>query len=64
MSGFFATLMVLAMVAVLGALGVGLVTMVRGGEANARVGNKMMRLRVILQGVALLLFALAFLFAR
>ena len=43
----------------LGALFVGLFAMVRGGEFNDKYGNRMMRLRVILQGVALVLFVLA-----
>jgi hypothetical protein len=32
--------------------------MVKGGETNARYGNKLMRWRVIMQGIALGLFAL------
>jgi len=47
------------MLAVLGALFVGLFAMVRGGEFNAKYGNRLMRLRVILQGVALIMFVLA-----
>ncbi|WP_158045948.1 twin transmembrane helix small protein [Skermanella pratensis] len=59
MSGILTFLLVVAMLAVLGALFVGLFAMVRGGEFNDRYGNRMMRLRVILQGVALVLFVLA-----
>jgi hypothetical protein len=33
--------------------------MVKGGEFNKKYGNKLMRLRVTLQGVALGLFVLA-----
>lgn len=47
------------MLAVLGALFLGLFAMVRGGEFNAKYGNRLMRLRVILQGVALVMFLLA-----
>jgi len=61
MSGFFFVLMVIAMVAVLGALGTGLYAMTRGGEFNAKYGNRLMQLRVALQAVALLLFGLAML---
>jgi hypothetical protein len=59
MSGFFATMMILAMLAVVGALFIGLFAMARGGEFNEKYGNRMMRYRVILQGIALLMFALA-----
>ncbi|QQP91629.1 twin transmembrane helix small protein [Skermanella mucosa] len=59
MSGILTFLLVVAMLAVLGALFVGLFAMVRGGEFNDKYGNRMMRLRVILQGVALVLFVLA-----
>ena len=53
--------MIIAMVAVLGALGTGLYAMTRGGEFNAKYGNRLMQLRVALQAVALLLFGLAML---
>jgi hypothetical protein len=33
--------------------------MARGGEFKEKYGNRMMRYRVILQGIALLMFALA-----
>jgi hypothetical protein len=59
MSSFFSFLMVLAMVAVLASLGIGLFAMARGGEFSRKYSNKMMRLRVILQGLALVLFAIA-----
>lgn len=58
-STFFAVLMVLAMIAVLGALGIGLFGMVRGGEFNKKYSNQLMRWRVGLQAVALGLFVLA-----
>jgi len=35
------------------------VAMVKGGEFNQKYGNKLMRMRVTLQGVALALFVLA-----
>jgi uncharacterized BrkB/YihY/UPF0761 family membrane protein len=52
----FPILIGLAMLAVLGTLLMGIVTMARGG--NPRRSNKLMQWRVILQGLALLLFAL------
>jgi hypothetical protein len=36
----------------------GVVGMARGGEFNAKYGNKLMRARVILQGLAIVLFIL------
>ena len=48
-----------ALAATLGVLIFGVVAMLRGGEFNAKYGNKLMRARVTLQAVAvLLLFAL------
>jgi hypothetical protein len=37
---------------------IGVVGMARGGDFNAKYGNKLMRLRVILQGLAIVLFIL------
>lgn len=61
MSRFFFILMIIAMFLTLGSLVVGLVAMVKGGEFNQKYGNKLMRIRVTMQGVALACFALAFL---
>lgn len=51
--------MIIAMLLVLASLAVGLIAMVKGGEFNQKHGNKLMRARVTLQGVALGLFVLA-----
>ena len=63
----FVILIGLAMLATLGVLFIGVAGMARrggtGGEAGAR-SNKLMQWRVILQGVALLLFALFMLLYR
>ncbi len=59
MNPFFTTLMIIAMAAVLVSLGVGLVGMAQGGEFNKKYGNKLMRARVALQGLAILFFFLA-----
>jgi hypothetical protein len=59
MSTFINICMALAMASVLGVLAVGLISMIKGGEFNKKYGNKLMRARVILQGVALALLALA-----
>ena len=63
MSGIFALLAALAMLAVLASLVLGLISMARGGESGRRQGNRLMQARVALQGLALLLFALAMLTA-
>ena len=59
MSRIFFILMIIAMVLVLVSLVVGLIGMVQGGEFNEKYGNKLMRARVTLQGLALGLFVLA-----
>jgi len=58
----FPVLIGLAMLAVLGTLLMGVISMARGG--NPRRSNKLMQWRVILQGLALLLFALFMLLSR
>lgn len=59
MTGFFLILMIAAMLATLGVLGVGLVAMARGGDFNRKYGNRLMQARVAFQGAALAFFALA-----
>ncbi len=51
-------LLIAALAGVVGVLILGMVSMVRGGEFNRKYGNKLMRARVILQGVAILLLML------
>ena len=44
---------------------IGIISMLRGGDFNKRWGNKLMRARVILQGLAIVLILLtAYLFAN
>ena len=50
----------IAIAAVLASLAGGLIAMARGGDFNARWGNRLMRARVVAQGVALALIALTF----
>lgn len=59
MSGFFFIAMIVAMLATLAILIVGMVAMTRGGAFNEKYGNKLMRARVFMQGIALACFALA-----
>ena len=56
MDGFVFALLIAAMAATVGALFLGLFSMARGGEFDKRNANRFMRLRVICQGVAILLF--------
>ena len=58
MSGLFVFFIVIAMVATLGVLIMGLIGMARGGDFNRRNANKLMRARVALQAVAVGLFAI------
>ena len=51
-------LFVLALASTVAVLFIGIITMSRGGEFNARYGNLLMRLRVIMHGVAVAFFAL------
>lgn len=60
MNTFVTVLIVVAMLLTLGVLFSGLIVMARGGEVNRKYGNKLMRWRVVLQGIALALLALAF----
>ena len=53
---------VIAMLAVLGTLALGIISLARGGDP--RRSNKLMQSRVLLQGLALLLFALFMMFFR
>ncbi len=54
----FPMLIGIALVAVLVVLAVGIVAMFKGGEFNRKYGNKLMRLRVGLQALAVLLMVL------
>ncbi|MGF1625662.1 MAG: twin transmembrane helix small protein [Alphaproteobacteria bacterium] len=54
----FTVAFIIALVATAGVLFTGIFVMSKGGETNRRYGNKLMRLRVVCQGVALALFAL------
>lgn len=58
MSGTVMILVFIAMGATLAILFAGIVAMARGGAFNRKYGNRLMRYRVIFQGVAILLFVL------
>ena len=61
MDMLFPVLLIIAMVMTLGVLFAGMFSMARGGEFNRKHGNRLMRWRVIMQGVALVILALAML---
>ena len=64
MSGIVPVLLIVALVATLGVLFAGLLSMARGGEFNRKHGNRLMRWRVALQGMALLLLAILMLMGK
>ncbi len=64
MSHIFFYMMLGAMGAVLASLALGLLAMARGGETSKKYSNKLMQARVILQGLAILLFVLAIVSAQ
>ena len=51
----FTALISIALLAVLGVLITGIVSMFRGGEFNEKYGNRLMRWRVILQFAAIII---------
>ena len=53
-------LIIIALAAPLAVLGLGIVSMLRGGEFNRRYGNILMRARLITQGVTIGLVLLFF----
>ena len=61
MSHLLPFLIGLLLLSVLAVLGTGVVAMLRGGDFNRKYGNKLMRLRVLLQFAAVILILLAML---
>ncbi len=59
MNAVFIVLIPLALLAVLATLGVGLYALFRGGEFGRAYSNKLMRLRVVLQLVAVIILVVA-----
>jgi hypothetical protein len=58
MLGLIPVLIVIALLATLGVLLFGVITMARGGDFNAKYSNKLMRARVICQFVAIALIVI------
>jgi hypothetical protein len=61
MSGFLAFLLILAMGLTVLVLFVGIGSFAVGGKFNQKYSNKLMRMRVLMQGIAIILFALVML---
>ena len=59
MKALFFTLVIAAAMITLAVLVTGIFAMARGGEFNRKHSNRLMRLRVIAQCIALVLFAIA-----
>jgi len=59
MTGVFAILIPLALAAVLITLGVGIFALFRGGDFGRSYSNKLMRLRVLLQFIAIVILVTA-----
>jgi hypothetical protein len=59
MTGVFAILIPLALAAVLITLGVGIFALFRGGDFGRSYSNKLMRLRVLLQFIAIIILVAA-----
>lgn len=57
-------MLAVALLVTLGVLFSGLISMAVGGEFNRKYGNRLMRLRVICQGAAILLLLLAVLIGK
>jgi hypothetical protein len=64
MNTFTLIIIGLAMLSVLGVMGLGVFSMIKGGEFNKKYGNTLMRWRVILQGITIVLIVLAVLNAN
>lgn len=59
MSSIFFALAAGSALAVIASLLLGVTVMAKGGEANKKHGNKLMRARIMLQGAAIVFFILA-----
>lgn len=57
-------IILLLMLATLGVLIFGIITMMRGGEANRKNSNKLMTMRVWLQGATILLLGVMFMMGK
>jgi uncharacterized transporter YbjL len=56
--------MVVAMLVTLAILFLGVIGMARGGDFNAKWGNRLMRYRIVAQFIAIVLFGIALMLLR
>lgn len=64
MSHILSILILLSLASVVIVLFIGIISMMKGGTFNEKYGNKLMQLRVALQGLTILLLALAYFLAQ
>ncbi|MEX2649937.1 MAG: twin transmembrane helix small protein [Alphaproteobacteria bacterium] len=64
MTGILPYVVGAALLGTLGVLFAGVVVMARGGELNRKYGNKLMRLRIVMQALAVALLILMLLVSR
>ncbi len=57
-------LILISFLSVVAVLFIGIFSMIKGGAFNEKYGNKLMQLRVALQGLTILLLALAYFLAQ
>ncbi|MBI1300357.1 MAG: twin transmembrane helix small protein [Alphaproteobacteria bacterium] len=57
-------LIIISLFSVVCVLAIGMVAMIKGGDFNQKYGNKLMWLRVGLQGVTISLLALAYMLSQ
>lgn len=60
MNSFSAIALILCLVSIAAVMGLGIFSMAKGGEFNEKYGNKLMQARVMLQGLAIAMLALAY----
>lgn len=60
MNTFSLIAVIVCLVAITGIMGLGIFSMAKGGEFNKKYGNKIMQARVMLQGLAIAMLALAY----
>ena len=56
--------LILSLIATVGALAFGLFSLYKGGEFNAKYGNRAMQWRIMLQALTIILFTLMLIFGR
>ena len=60
MNTFSLIALIVCMLSITGIMGLGIFSMAKGGEFNKKYGNKLMQARVMLQGLAIAMLALAY----